>query len=130
VIDKIVLRLLSIKSFSSFELKKKLTRRGFPLAEIDAVIEKYTSRGFINDKELAERRTQLYKNKGYGPRWIVGKLKTQGLRPTSYTREEQRQVIQKLLATATFAKKEKNNKIAALQRRGFELDTVFPLIKD
>jgi SOS response regulatory protein OraA/RecX len=128
MIEKIVLRLLSIKSFSTCELRKKLTRKGFPLEEIERVLEKFVSRGFINDRELAERRVELYKRKGYGPQWIKGKLKTQGLRPTSYSQEEQKEAIKRLLATSNFDRKEKNNKIAALQRRGFDLEIIFQIV--
>jgi SOS response regulatory protein OraA/RecX len=130
MIEKIVLRLLSIKSFSTYELRKKLIRKGFPLEEIEKALEKFVSRGFINDRELAERRVELYKRKGYGPQWIRGKLKTQGLRPTAYSQEEQKEAIKRLLATSNFARKEKNNQIAALQRRGFDLEVVFTVIKN
>ena len=130
MIEKIVLRLLSLKSFSSFELRKKLLRRGFNTSEIEAVLQKYTSRGYINDRELAERRAELYKKKGYGPLWISGKLKTQGLRLTSYSWDEQKAIVEKLINTPAFAKKEKNKQIAALQRRGFDLEVIFHVIKD
>lgn len=130
MIEKIVLRYLSLKSFSSFELKKKLIRRGFNLSEIEAVLEQYISRGYINDRELAQRRAELYKKKGYGPLWISGKLKTQGLKLESYSLDEQRAILQKLLTTPTFAKKERDKQIAALQRRGFDLQVIFQVIKD
>ena len=130
MIEKIVLRYLSLKSFSSFELRKKLIRRGFDLGEIETILEKYTSRGFINDRELAERRTELYKKKGYGPLWISGKLKTQGLRLASYSWDEQKVVIERVLNTSAFAKKDRNKQIAALQRRGFDLEVIFQVIKD
>ena len=129
MIEKIVLRYLSLKSFSSFELKKKLTRRGFASQEIEDVIAKYIQRGFINDGELAERRMELYKRKGYGPRWIAAKLKTQGLKSPPYVWDEQRSVIQAVLQTPTFIKKERNKQIAALERRGFDLDVIFHVVR-
>ena len=130
MIEKIVLRLLGLKSLSSFELRKKLTRRGFAAAEIETVLNKYIDRGFINDRELAERRAELYKKKGYGPLWVSGKLKTQGLKMISYSRDEQRAVLEKWMTTPAFVKKEKNQQIAALQRKGFELEVIFSVIKD
>ena len=98
--------------------------------EIEAVLNKCISRGYINDRELAERRAELYKKKGYGPLWISGKLKNQGLKLPSYSWDEQRAVLEKLLTTPIFAKKDRDKQIAALQRRGFDLQVIFQVIKD
>lgn len=130
MIEKIILRYLSLKSFSRFELRKKLTRRGFEASEIEEALEKFVGRGYINDPEIAERRTELYKAKGYGPRWIALKLKSQGLRRGAYSIEEQVTAISRLLKTPPFARRERNQQIAALERRGFDLETIFRVIKD
>ena len=132
MIEKIALRLLSLKSYSTYELKKKLLRKGFSSEEIDPVLEKYLRLGYLNDSDLTERRIEAFKRKGYGPYWIAAKLKTlglsQGLKASSYSQEEQKAVIQKVLKTPLFAKKEKNKQIAALQRRGFDLETILEII--
>lgn len=129
MIEKVALRLLSLKSYSTCELRKKLIRRGFDPLEIEPVLEKYQRLGFLNDKDLAERRVEAYKNRGYGPHRIAGKFKQQGLKSSSYTQEEQKEIILRLLKTPIYARKDRNKQIAALQRRGFDLEIIFDTVK-
>ncbi len=129
MIEKIAIRLLSLKSQSSCELRKKLTRKGFSTQEIDPVLEKYTRLGYLNDADLTKRRSEAYKKKGYGPHWITGKLRQQGLRPPPYPLEEQKANIAKLLGTAAFLKKNSSQQLSALQRRGFDLQAILDTIQ-
>lgn len=129
MIEKVVLRLLSLKSYSTYELRKKLIRRGFESHDIEPVLEKFQKLGFINDQELSERRQEAYKRRGYGPHRISGKFKQQGLKPSSYTPEEQKEIILRLIKTPIYARKDRNKKIAALQRRGFDLEIIFETVK-
>lgn len=124
MIEKIALHLLSLKSQSSYELRKKLILRGFTPKEIEPVIEKYKNLGYLSDGDLAERRASYYQKKGYGPRWVSVKLKSQGLRPPSYPIEEQKGAIKKVLQTPAFLRKSSAQKMAALQRRGFDLEAI------
>jgi SOS response regulatory protein OraA/RecX len=128
MIEKIALRLLSFKSFSMSELRKKLTRRGYAPQEIEPVLEKYQRLGFLNDQDLSARRIEAYKRRGYGPHYITGKLKQQGLKPSCYTPEEQKEVISRLLKSPIYARKNRNQRIAALQRRGFDLHVIFETV--
>jgi SOS response regulatory protein OraA/RecX len=129
MIEKVALRLLSLKSYSIYELRKKLIRKGFEPEDIEPVLEKYQKLGFLNDKDLSERRIEAYKKRGYGPHWIAGKFKQQGLKPSFYSPEEQKEIIARLLKTPIYARKDRNKQIAALQRRGFDLDAIFSIIK-
>lgn len=129
MIEKVALRLLSLKSYSICELRKKLIRRGFDPQEIEPVLEKYQRLGFLNDQDLTVRRIEAYKKRGYGPHWIAGKFKQQGLKPSSYTQEEQQEIILRLLKTPIYARKDRNKQIAALQRRGFDLEAIFQVLK-
>jgi SOS response regulatory protein OraA/RecX len=129
MIEKVALRLLSIKSYSISELRKKLIRRGFEPHDIEPVLEKYQRLGFLNDQDLTERRLEAYKKRGYGPHWISGKFKQQGLKVSSYTPEEQKEVILRLLKTPVYVRKDQSKQIAALQRRGFDLDVIFQTVK-
>lgn len=129
MIEKIALRLLSLKSYSTCELRKKLIRRGFDPQEIERVLEKYQRLGFLNDQDLAERRLEAFKKRGYGPHRVAGKFKQQGLKPSSYTSEEQKEAILRLLKTPIFVRKDRNKQIAALQRRGFDLEVIFEVMK-
>jgi len=128
MIEKIVLRLLSLKSYSTYELRKKLIRKGFNPQDIEPILEKYQRLGFLNDSDLTQRRIEGYKNRGYGPHWIAGKLKQQGLKLSVYTAEEQKEIIRRLLKTPIFARKDRNKQIAALQRRGFDLNIIFQVV--
>jgi SOS response regulatory protein OraA/RecX len=130
MIEKIALRLLSLKSYSTFELRKKLIRRGFTPEAIEPILEKYQRLGFLNDDDLSQRRIEAYKRRGFGPHRIAGKLKQQGLKPSSYTPDEQKEIIQRLIKTPIYARKDRNKKIAALQRRGFDLEVIFEVFKD
>ncbi len=129
MIEKVALRLLSLKSYSTYELRKKLIRRGFDPQEIEPVLEKYQKLGFLNDSDLAERRVEAYKRRGYGPHRIIGKFKQQGLKTSSYTPEEQKEIILRLLKTPIYIRKDRNKRIAALQRRGFDLEIIFEIVK-
>lgn len=130
MIEKIALRLLSLKSYSTYELRKKLMKRGFNPQEIEPVLEKYQRLGFLNDQDLAQRRQDSYKRRGYGPQRIAGKFKQQGLKAASYPPEEQKKAILRLLKTPIFVRKDRNKKIAALQRRGFDLEVIFEVMNE
>ena len=128
MIEKIVLRLLAIKSRTTEELRKKLNLKGFAATEIEAVIQKFTRLGYLNDAEMAERRFQSYLKKGYGPRMVALKFREQGLRMPSYPSHLQKEVASVLLKTAAFRRKDKQKQGAALQRRGFDLDVIYAVI--
>jgi regulatory protein len=128
MIEKIVLRLLSIKSRTVHELRKKLSLKGFGEEEIEQVIQKFTRLGYLNDQEIVDRRFEAFLKRGYGPRLIVLKFKQQGLKMPPYPTSLQRQVARELLKTAAFKKKDPQKQGAALQRRGFDLEVIYELI--
>ena len=129
MIEKIVLRLLSIKSRTVEELRKKLILKGFGHAEIETVIQKFTKMGYLNDQEIVDRRFQSYLKRGYGPHLIALKFKQQGLKMPSYPASLQKQVAEDLLKTAAFKKKDPPKQGAALQRRGFDLEVIYQVIR-
>ncbi len=102
MIEKIVLRLLSIKSRTAHELRKKLILKGFGQDEIEAAIQKFTKLGYLNDQEVLDRRFESYLKRGYGPRLIALKFKQQGLKMPSYPSALQKEIAQGLLKTAAF----------------------------
>ncbi len=118
------LRLLSIKSRSVQELRKKLTLRGFSEPEIEAALEACRSYGYLDDEEEAKRRNERLKRKGYGPHLIAAKLRSQGLKGEQMSFSDQMEVIRTLLTKPAWKKKEKRKLIAALQRRGFDLECI------
>jgi SOS response regulatory protein OraA/RecX len=128
VIEKIALRLLSIKSRSHTELKKKLLDKGFSLSAIIPLLARYQQLGYINDDDLTQRKAASLRNKGYGPRWIQGKLRQIGLKAPHYPLSDQKAAIRRLLATPPFQKKSPTQKMAALQRRGFDLEAILVVV--
>lgn len=129
MIEKIVLRLLSIKSRTVEELRKKLILKGFGHPEIEAVIQKFIKMGYLNDQEIVDRRFESYLKRGYGPRLIALKFKQQGLKMPPYSASLQKEVAEKLLKTASFKKKDLQKQGAALQRRGFDLEVIYQVIR-
>ena len=124
----VALRLLSIKSLTIFELRKKLTLRGFSKEEITEAINLCKNYGYLNDEEEAERRIDRLKRKGYGPRLIGAKLQSQGLKSTPISSTDQITAIRNLIAKPAWKKKEKRNIAAALQRRGFDFECILAVI--
>ena len=124
----VALRLLSIKSRTTLELRKKLTLRGFSLQEINDAIALCRGYGYLNDDEEAKRRFDRLKQKGYGPRLIAAKLQDQGLKNSEMSFQDQVAAIQNLIAKPLWKKKGKRNLIAALQRRGFDFQCILAVI--
>jgi len=127
-VKRVALRLLSIKSYSSLELRKKLNLRGFLEEEITWVIGECIRLGFLNDQEEAKRRTERFKRRGYGPLLIAFKMKGTGLKETRLSSAEQIEVIRELLKKEAWKKKDRTKKIAALQRRGFDMQCILAVI--
>ena len=129
MIEKIVLRLLAIKSRTTEELRKKLILKGFGREEVESVIQKFTKLGYLNDSEIVERRFEAYLKRGYGPRLVGLKFKQQGVKMPPYPAALQKQVALQLLKTAAFKKKDPQKQGAALQRRGFDLEVIYQVIR-
>lgn len=120
----VALRLLSIRSLSVLELRKKLTLRGFSQEEIEEAIDLCRQYGYLNDAEEAQRRIERLKRKGYGPHLISAKLHFQGLQSVEISAEAQIEAIRNLINKPAWKKKEKRNLIAGLQRRGFDFECI------
>jgi SOS response regulatory protein OraA/RecX len=122
------LKLLSIKSRSCEELRKKLITKGFVASEVEAAIAECLRLGYLNDAEEAKRRARSLRSRGYGIRWIALKLKSQGLEPPQENIDEVA-AIRALLEKPLWKKKERLKCMAALQRRGFSLESIFEGLK-
>lgn len=131
MIEKIALRLLSLKSRSQEELRKKLTLKGFAAGEIAEVIHKLTQLGYLNDAEATELRFKSLVQKGYGPRYVALKMREQGLKMPPYSRRLQREAVEAVCRTAAFkAKKGVRQQGAMLYRRGFDTDVIQEVLGD
>ena len=129
-IKTVALRLLSIRSYSSVELIKKLNLRGFLEEEIDWVVSECERLGFLNDEEESRRRTERFRKKGYGPALIAFKLKSSGLKKTEVSKEDQMETMRALLKKEVWKKKDRMKKMAALQRRGFDTQCILEIFEN
>ena len=74
------LHLLKYRGQSTYELRKKLKDREYPLREIEEALSKLLHYGYVNDLDLAEDLFNLYKSKNaYGDVYIHKKMKLRGL---------------------------------------------------
>ena len=126
----VAITLLSMRSYSIFELKIKLRKRGFTEEEILPVIENFEQWGYLNDGEERQRRVTSYKRRGYSPLQIEIKLKAAGLeRKSPLSSEEEREIIRKLLDKPSWKRKSFQQKVGSLQRRGFTRASIFACLK-
>jgi regulatory protein len=78
-IERLALKLLATREHSRAELSRKLHSRGFDAALVDAVIERLTLIGAIDEARLAEQYVAERAGKGFGPLRIRAELREKGL---------------------------------------------------
>jgi regulatory protein len=123
--------LLAKKAYFTKELERKLREKGYPSQEIFSLLQEFTERGWLNDKDLALRYIKRQEALGYGPRVIALKLREKAgpiLIPLNETQEVARNVIERKYKRDLPHKK--NKVIAALLRRGFSYDLIKTLLED
>lgn len=117
---KTLLNMLARRSYHSIEAKRKLALKGFSPSEINEAVAAYSS--YFNDNERVELLISHHEKKGYGPRYILLKLKSKGIILTS---AQQRELFKNQLKTLrSFVKKGRFKNVQSLQRRGFDFDTI------
>ena len=76
------LRLLGRRDYSREEVRRKLAGKGFPVEEVEGVLEDFERRGLLDDSKLAQRLARLYSDeKLWGPQKVLGKLFRRGIPP-------------------------------------------------
>jgi len=115
-------RMLSVKSRTTSELKKKLKLKGFSEGEIEEAVETCKRLGYLNDAEEKQRRIERLKERGYGPHFIGAKLQCE----VFMSDEEQKQRIEQQVRKRSG--KSRAQIVRALQRRGFDLNFIFETI--
>jgi len=124
----VALRLLSIKGRTVQELKKKLSLKSFPPEEIEEALQTCIRLGYLDDAQEGQRRTERLKKRGYGPRYIAAKMRHEGLKASSISASEQKAMILDLLKKPAWQKKERAKLMGALQRRGFDMQSILELL--
>ncbi|MEF9951209.1 MAG: regulatory protein RecX [Clostridium sp.] len=134
------LDIISFKDSTSFEIKNKLSKRGYSDDVIEYVIEKLSNYNFINDEKYAQNQLKyLEKYKKQGKNKIMYSLKQKGVSKDILENLEFNEEIEYESAKSLFEKKlkqlendpKKKEKIYRyLASRGFTNSIVLKLIKD
>ncbi|MFK7853462.1 MAG: regulatory protein RecX [Granulosicoccus sp.] len=72
-------RLLGSRDHSIAELRRKLGKRDYDTAAIDAAIEDLVAANYVNDSRYAELYAEQKINHGHGPLAVRAKLKERGI---------------------------------------------------
>ena len=72
-------RSLAMREHSSFQIKNKLTNKGFGSDIIESVILEIKNNGFQSDERYAEEYIRYRQNSGYGSKKIIYELKSNGI---------------------------------------------------
>lgn len=81
-IERLVLKLLAAREHSRAELTRKLRARGYDPRSVEAVLERLTRTGAIDEARLAELYVAERARKGFGPLRIQAELWEKGLSET------------------------------------------------
>jgi regulatory protein len=77
--EKIALGLLTRREHSAFELKQKLSLRGFSVDVIDGVVVRLAEQGWQSDARYAEAYLRMRVARGYGLMAIRAELRQRGV---------------------------------------------------
>lgn len=140
------LRILGHRDHSEAELRHKLARFGFAASITDEVIERCYRYDYLNDERyaLAKCREMLRSGRGVGPR-ILLELRRRGIKE-GLAREALLNATEEIPAPEVFRQqlerrfagfnysaasdKERRRVVNFFQRRGFDLATIFSLLKN
>jgi SOS response regulatory protein OraA/RecX len=117
---KSAFRILSLRTFHSAVLHRKLERKGFPPDICAQVVQDCKRLGLLSDDEVILHELK----RGHGPRYIEYKL--------CIDKAEVRKVISKAMQKEQIRKmlpklKEREKAMRSLQRRGFDLDCILEI---
>lgn len=121
---------LQYRAYLTPVLKESLLEEGFPLSEVESVLEELTAQGYLDDAAYIGGVIRREKRARHGPIWIRQKLLHLGADPRlieelleeHYSEEERIETIDLLLEKK--ANKEKKAAIASVVRRGFAISEI------
>jgi len=137
----VALRLLGRRDYTSEELRRKLTDRGFPAEEIESTLERLRQDGFQDDARAARAYVQTASRvKGRGPLRIRQALKARGLAEDAIaaatadlTAEQVREGIEEILTRKHILRPvppdERQRLFRHLLRRGFPADAILEALR-
>lgn len=131
---------LAMKSMPSFELNQLLTTKHVSEAVCCQIVDELKRQRYLNDDEWAEAYVKWQSQKKQGPKAILQKLHAKGYKnagplvATLSQPEHQKEAILKIITTRYRSRDlsdhyERSKVIAALMRKGFDLEQVLEAIK-
>lgn len=132
-IRSVALRLLSRRDHTLWELEQKLRRRGFETQEIEPFCEEFSSKGYLNDRRVAENvLSSAVSSKSLGSNRLRHQLSNRGLEREvvdEVVGQYKAQVDEPTVAMQAAIRLKNRGKDAAyiqryLWRQGFSADTV------
>ena len=129
---------LARREHSAFEMRRKLTQKGFAEQEVEACVSQLIENNLLSDERFTESYINMRKRRGYGPARIVQELRERGIgEELANDYLDKKNPEWKQVMRQQYAKKygnqlaedyaEKAKRARFLQSRGFPLDWVFKL---
>jgi regulatory protein len=139
------LRILNARDYTVARLREKLHGRGFDDADVEAVLGRMVSEGWVDDRRFAERfaESAVASGRYYGPR-LRQEMRRRGVQPELVSEvlgrillerdeaEEVRAIVERRFSGFSFSTasdREKCRTIGFLQRRGFSLSAVLRALR-
>lgn len=134
-----MLKLLTRRDHSRFELARKLAAKGCELPIAEQAIEYVLAKGWLNENRFVEAYSQMRKRRGYGPLRIQAELRERGITDAilrgSFAdkdgNEHLVEVFQKKFACTKLSNdfKLRAKQIRFLQYRGFNLEDIMNVLE-
>lgn len=130
-----VLRLLTQRNYSSWQLRSKLLKKGFSDTVADEQLEWLRRVDLIRDDLLLSDAIERDLKKGYGPRAILWRLSAKGFPKKVVSRALEQGApravqIQKIAEWSAKKKGDKRKIASDLIRRGFDPGVVFDALQE
>lgn len=137
---KLAYKRLAMRGFHSSEMRGLLEERGASKQVVNTVVEELLQLGYLNDIEWIKGAIRSYSLRKYGAKAIAYKLSTRGIPKSEFLpflaeiQEQQPDQIRRLLQTTYKNRnlslyREKQKVIAALVRKGYDLNVILSVIK-
>lgn len=78
-IRQVALNLLARREHTEFELKHKLSAKGFAIVDVGLVVAELTKQGLQSDQRFVESYINMRSGRGFGPLRISAELQARGI---------------------------------------------------
>lgn len=138
--DKAAARLLSHRALPEIKLRQKLLERGFSEEVVNSVVERFTQKGYLNDRDWAEGAVRGCQRKGQGAHRIRAFLRSHRIAEAVIEEvlpqeDEEEKRLAALLENRYHSRdlslpSERQKVAASLYRKGFSPDAIWRAIKE